>query len=125
MSFDPYSTQTSSYGIAPDLQFYNGASSSTSGTSMHPSTSSGMAAIQHLGGSGAGPNGGVGDYYGVVGAGSSGPSGSMQSGGVGGQMLPQGGFWSAFTAAPLYEGESPLLEGASPLLPSSLCAIDA
>lgn len=31
-------------------------------------------------------------------------------------MLPQGGFWSAFTAAPLYENEPPLLEGEQPWL---------
>lgn len=102
--YDPYSTGASSYGIAPDLQFYNGGSASTSGSGMHASTSTGMNSISHLGRNGVGAGVG-GDFYGT------GPTGNMQSGGVGGVMLAQGGFWSAFTAAPLYENEAPLLEG--------------
>ena len=68
-----------------------------------------MGSMHHMGGVGhAGP--GV-DYYGAGGAGAAGPTGAMQSGNVGGMMLSQGGFLSAFTAAPIYEGEPPLLEG--------------
>lgn len=104
--YDPYGTGSSSYGMAPDLQFYSGGVASTSGTGIHASTSTGMGSMSHLGGSGGA--GGVGsDYYSGV------PSGNMQSGGVGGIMLAQGGFLSAFTAAPIYENEPPLLEGQS------------
>ena len=102
--YDPYSTGASPYGMAPDLQFYSGGSASTSATGIHASTSTGMGSMSHLGGNGAGA-GVAGDFYGA------GPTGNMQSGGVGGVMLAQGGFWSAFTAAPLFENEAPLLEG--------------
>lgn len=102
--YDPYSTGGSSYGIAPDLQFYNGGSASTSATGMHASTSTGMGSMSRIGGNATG-QGVNADFYGA------GPTGNMQSGGVGGVMLAQGGFWSAFTAAPLYENEAPLLEG--------------
>lgn len=113
MSFDPYAAQSSSYGIAPDLQFYNGAAASTSGTSMHASSSLGMGSMHPVGaqhGSSSAAGAGGMDYYGVMGA-TGGPTGNMQSGNVGGVMLSQGGFWSAFSAAPIYEGEPPLLEG--------------
>ena len=113
MSFDPYSAQSTSYGMAPDLQFYNVPQSSSSGMSMHPAASTGIDSMQHLSGTNGGPNGGAGGYYGVIGPGPSGPNGNMQSGGVRGQMLPQSGFWSAFTASPVFEGEPPLLEGTS------------
>jgi hypothetical protein len=102
--YDPYSTGSSSYGMAPDLQFYSGGVASTSGTGIHASTSTGMGSMSHLGGGSAVPGVG-GEYYGGA------ATGNMSSGGVGGVMLAQAGFWSAFTAAPLYENEPPLLEG--------------
>ena len=111
--YDPYgsSAASASYGMAPDLQFYSGAGAgATSGTSVHASAATGMGSMSHLGGSGgAGAATGSSDYYGAA-------TGNMQSGpggpgGVGGSMLSPGGFWSAFTAAPLYENEPPLLEG--------------
>ena len=111
--YDPYgsSAASASYGMAPDLQFYGGAGAgATSGTSVHASAATGMGSMSHLGGSsGAGAGAGTSDYYGAA-------TGNMQSGpggpgGVGGSMLSPGGFWSAFTAAPLYENEPPLLEG--------------
>lgn len=110
--YDPYSTGGSAYGAAPDLQFYNGGGASTSAGGMHASTSAGMGSMARMGGNGAASGVGA-DFYGV------GPTGNMQNGGVGGVMLPQGGFWSAFTAAPLYENEPPLLEGGQ----QELCAV--
>lgn len=98
--YDPYGTAASGsgYGMAPDLQFYSGA-----GAAGASGPASGMGAS----GSGSGVNAGL---YGDA-------TGSMQSmggsSGIGGVMLQQGGFWSAFTAAPVYENEPPLLEGAS------------
>ena len=102
--YDPYGTSASgsSYGMAPDLQFYSGATGATSGTGMHPSTTTGMGSMSHLGGTSTAS--GSGNFYADA-------TGSMQSGGIGGVMLAQGGFWTAFTAAPLYENEQPLLEG--------------
>ena len=105
--YDPYGPTVggSSYGMAPDLQFYSGATGATSGTGMHSSTATGMGSMSHLGGSGVGSSSGnPASFYADA-------TGNMQSGGVGGVMLAQGGFWSAFTAAPLYENEQPLLEG--------------
>lgn len=108
-AYDPYAAQTGSYGSAPDLQFYSGAGGAASGSAMHPSTATGLGSMSHA--SSAQPSM---NYYSSFGGADAVPSGNMQSGsaGVGGVMLNQGGFWSAFTAAPIYEGEPPLLEGA-------------
>lgn len=105
-SFDPYAAQAGSYGVAPDLQFYSGVSGPSA------STSSGMGSMAHNASAGT-SSGGMDYYSGFSGSGGVAASGNMQSNGVGGAMIPIVGFWSAFTAAPMYEGEPPLLEGRS------------
>ncbi|KAL7010325.1 hypothetical protein EMMF5_000348 [Cystobasidiomycetes sp. EMM_F5] len=102
-SFDPYAAQAGSYGVAPDLQFYSGVSGPSA------STSSGMGSMAHNASAGT-SSGGMDYYSGFSGSGGVAASGNMQSNGVGGAMIPIVGFWSAFTAAPMYEGEPPLLE---------------
>lgn len=114
--YDPYGSSAagSAYGMAPDLQFYSGSGSgATSGTGLHASATTGMGSLSHTGPAGASSSGGGAagvNYYADA-------TGSMQSmggpSGIGGVMLQQGGFWSAFTAAPVYENEPPLLEGGS------------